>query len=112
MDALQAARTGKNVPQELRQLSPLELRLVREIAQGETSREMAAALDLSGRTVENYRTPHLQQAPLDGAKRPAAVCPPAARNVVEAPKQRPVQRLTGHMTISCIPTLSRWPHGL
>ncbi len=56
MDALQAARTGKDLPEELRQLSPLELRLIREIAQGKTSREIAAALDLSGRTVENYRT--------------------------------------------------------
>ena len=56
MDALQAARTGKDLPGELRQLSPLELRLIREIAQGKTSREIAAALDLSGRTVENSRT--------------------------------------------------------
>ena len=56
LDALQAERAGTNLPQELRQLSPLELRLVREIAQGKTSREIAAALDLSGRTVENYRT--------------------------------------------------------
>ncbi len=56
MDALQTARTGKGLPEELRQLSPLELRLIREIAQGKTSREIAAALDLSGRTVENYRT--------------------------------------------------------
>ena len=56
MDALQAARTGKDLLGELRQLSPLGLRLIREIAQGKTSREIAAALDLSGRTVENYRT--------------------------------------------------------
>lgn len=56
MDALDAAKVGKDLPEGLRQLSPLELRMVREIAQGRTSRETAAALDLSGRTVENYRT--------------------------------------------------------
>ena len=56
MDALQAARVGNGLPEGLRQLSPLELRLVREIALGKTSREIAGALDLSGRTVENYRT--------------------------------------------------------
>ncbi len=56
IDALDAARVGKDLPEGLRQLSPLELRLVRQIARGRTSREIAAALDLSGRTVENYRT--------------------------------------------------------
>ncbi len=56
MDALQSAKIGKDLPEALRQLSPLELRLVREIAQGKTSREIGAALDLSGRTVENYRS--------------------------------------------------------
>lgn len=56
MDALQAARVGNGLPEGLRQLSPLELRLVREIALGKTSREIAGALDLSARTVENYRT--------------------------------------------------------
>ncbi len=56
IDALDAAKVGKDLPEGFRQLSPLELRMVREIAQGRTSREIAAALDLSGRTVENYRT--------------------------------------------------------
>lgn len=54
--ALQKGRPGKDLPSELQQLTPLELRLVRKIAQGLTSREIAASLDLSGRTVENYRT--------------------------------------------------------
>ncbi len=56
LDALEAARTTTGMPEDLQQLTPLELRLVRQIAQGKTSREIAATLDLSGRTVENYRT--------------------------------------------------------
>jgi DNA-binding NarL/FixJ family response regulator len=56
IEALQAGRKGKDLPEELLQLSPMELRLIREIAQGKTSREIAAMLDLSGRTIENYRT--------------------------------------------------------
>ena len=56
IDALQAARSRGHLSEELQQLTPLELRMVRKIAQGKTSREIAAALDLSGRTVENYRT--------------------------------------------------------
>ena len=48
---------GKQVmPPELVALSPVELRLVQEIANGKTSREIAALLDLSARTIENYRT--------------------------------------------------------
>lgn len=56
MDALQAAKARNDTHEGLQQLTPIELRLVREIAGGKTSREIAAALDLSGRTVENYRT--------------------------------------------------------
>ncbi|WP_419805980.1 response regulator transcription factor [Terriglobus sp.] len=56
LDALEGAKAKGPLPAELQQLTPLELRLVREIAQGKTSREIAAALDLSGRTIENYRT--------------------------------------------------------
>ncbi len=55
MDALQAAK-ARSETNGLQDLTPLEVRLVRAIAQGKTSREIAAALDLSGRTVENYRT--------------------------------------------------------
>ncbi len=54
--ALEKGRAGKDLPSDLRQLTPVELRLVRKIAQGLTSREIAASLDLSGRTIENYRT--------------------------------------------------------
>lgn len=54
--ALQKGRPQKNLPSELQLLTPLELKLVRKIAEGLTSREIAASLDLSGRTIENYRT--------------------------------------------------------
>lgn len=54
--ALQKGRPEKNLPPELQQLTPIELKLVRKIAEGFTSREIAASLDLSGRTIENYRT--------------------------------------------------------
>jgi two-component system, OmpR family, response regulator len=37
-------------------LSPIEARLVQQIAEGKTSREIAASLGLSARTIENYRT--------------------------------------------------------
>ena len=56
LDALQAGKSKAQLPEELRDLTPLELRMVREIAEGKTSREIAAVLDLSGRTVENYRS--------------------------------------------------------
>lgn len=54
--AMQAGKEGKDFHQELRSLTPVELRLVREIAEGKTSREIATSLELSSRTVENYRT--------------------------------------------------------
>ena len=57
--ARKAMQPGKAVPElspELQALTPLELLLVRKIAQGQTSREIAHALELSGRTIENYRT--------------------------------------------------------
>lgn len=54
--ALQKGKPGKELPSELQGLSPLEVKLVRKIAEGLTSREIAASLDLSSRTVENYRT--------------------------------------------------------
>jgi DNA-binding NarL/FixJ family response regulator len=44
------------VPSELASLTPVELRVVQHIANGKTSREIAAMLHLSARTVENYRT--------------------------------------------------------
>jgi DNA-binding NarL/FixJ family response regulator len=53
---IEKGRTAKELPEELRRLTPLELKLVRQISQGITTREIAAALDLSARTVENYRT--------------------------------------------------------
>jgi DNA-binding NarL/FixJ family response regulator len=56
VEALQTAKSRSDMPEGLQELTPLELRLVRAIAQGKTSREIAATLDLSGRTVENYRT--------------------------------------------------------
>ena len=52
----QALEKGKDLPSGLQRLTPVELKLVREIAQGRTTREIAASLDLSSRTVENYRT--------------------------------------------------------
>jgi DNA-binding NarL/FixJ family response regulator len=54
--AMQKGRPAKELPPDLQQLTPLEFKLVRKIAEGFTSREIAASLDLSGRTVENYRT--------------------------------------------------------
>lgn len=54
--ALQKGRPETALPPDLQRLTPLELKLVRKIAEGFTSREIAASLDLSGRTVENYRT--------------------------------------------------------
>ena len=54
--ALQKGRPAKELPAGLQRLTPLELKLVRKIAEGFTSREIAASLDLSDRTVENYRT--------------------------------------------------------
>lgn len=54
--SLQRGRPQSDLPAELRQLTPLELKLVRKIAEGRTSREIAVSLDLSGRTIENYRT--------------------------------------------------------
>jgi DNA-binding NarL/FixJ family response regulator len=44
------------IPPEFASLTPAELRVVQQIANGKTSREIAAVLDLSARTVENYRT--------------------------------------------------------
>ena len=49
-----AARTAASA--ELACLTPIELRLVQQIAIGKTSREIAASLELSARTIENYRT--------------------------------------------------------
>ena len=54
--ALEKGRQSKELPSALQRLTPIELRVVREIAEGRTTREIAASLDLSGRTVENYRT--------------------------------------------------------
>ncbi len=54
--ALGRGRPAKELPSILQRLTPLEVRLVRLIADGRTTREIAASLDLSGRTVENYRT--------------------------------------------------------
>jgi len=53
---LQQRSTKQPVSPELASLTPVELRLVQHIANGKTSREIAAMLDLSARTVENYRT--------------------------------------------------------
>lgn len=53
---IEKGRAGNAYPEALQQLTPLEIKLVREISQGVTTREIAAALDLSVRTVENYRT--------------------------------------------------------
>ncbi|KAA6465231.1 response regulator transcription factor [Acidobacteria bacterium AB60] len=44
------------IPAELAGLTPVEVRLVQQIASGKTSREIAAFLNLSARTIENYRT--------------------------------------------------------
>ena len=54
--SLQKGRPAKELPSALEGLTPIELKLVRKIAEGYTTREIAAALDLSGRTIENYRT--------------------------------------------------------
>jgi DNA-binding NarL/FixJ family response regulator len=53
---LQQGAAKQPIPPELASLTPVELRLVQQIASGKTSREIAASLDLSARTVENYRT--------------------------------------------------------
>lgn len=54
--ALQRGRPEEDVPLALSILTPVELMLVRKIAEGFTSREIAAVLNLSGRTIDNYRT--------------------------------------------------------
>lgn len=54
--AMQPCKAVLELSPELQALTPLELLLVRKIAQGQTSREIAHALELSGRTIENYRT--------------------------------------------------------
>lgn len=54
--SLQKGRRPKGLHSALERLTPIELKLVRKIAEGYTSREIAASLDLSGRTIENYRT--------------------------------------------------------
>jgi DNA-binding NarL/FixJ family response regulator len=53
---LQNGAAKKPVPPELAGLSPIEVRLVQQIAEGKTSREIAASRGLSARTIENYRT--------------------------------------------------------
>lgn len=53
---LQQGHAKQPVPPELACLTPIELRLVQQIAIGKTSREIAASLELSARTIENYRT--------------------------------------------------------
>lgn len=64
---LEAGKGKQEVPPELASLSPVELRLVQEIANGKTSKEIAAALDLSARTIENYRTVICAKLNLTGA---------------------------------------------
>ena len=54
--AMQASKYAGTLPSTFHPLSPIEKMLVRKIADGQTSREIAASLDLSGRTIENYRT--------------------------------------------------------
>jgi len=53
---LEQGETRQAVPAGLACLTPIELRLVQQIANGKTSREIAASFDLSARTIENYRT--------------------------------------------------------
>lgn len=53
---LQRGPAKQSIPPELAGLTPIELRLVQQIAAGKTSREIAASLSLSARTIENYRT--------------------------------------------------------
>ena len=54
--AMQVGKVSGELPRELRALSPVELKLLRQVAEGLTSREIAGSLGISGRTVENYRT--------------------------------------------------------
>ncbi len=53
---LRKGRPEKGLSLALQGLTPIELRLVRMIAEGSTSREIASSLQLSGRTIDNYRT--------------------------------------------------------
>ncbi len=66
VDAMATWKAAKCKPDELGRLSPIELRLVRNIAEGRTSREIAASLELSGRTIENYRTAICNKLDLSG----------------------------------------------
>ena len=66
VDAMATWKAGIGEPDELGRLSPIELRLVRNIAEGRTSREIAASLELSGRTIENYRTAICNKLDLSG----------------------------------------------
>jgi DNA-binding NarL/FixJ family response regulator len=67
---LQQGAAKQPVPPELAALTPAELRVVQHIANGKTSREIAATLDLSARTVENYRTAICGKLNLSGPNAP------------------------------------------
>ena len=55
------------LPAELQRLSPAEMRVLRLIADFKTSKEIAAALGISHRTVENHRTNIASKLDLEGS---------------------------------------------
>lgn len=54
--ALEKAKKAGRLSSALQQLTPIEKQVLRKVADGLTSRELAASLQVSARTVENYRT--------------------------------------------------------
>ena len=64
---LMPAAASPALPPELQRLSPAEMRVLRLIADFKTSKEIAAALGISHRTVENHRTNIAAKLNLEGA---------------------------------------------
>ena len=64
---LMPAGAPSALPPELQRLSPAEMRVLRLIADFKTSKEIATALGISHRTVENHRTNIAAKLNLEGA---------------------------------------------
>ncbi len=62
-----AKGTGKSAPPELSVLTPAERRVLKLVAEGKTSKEIADALGIHYRTVENHRTNICQKLSLTGS---------------------------------------------
>ncbi len=65
-DLLQSRSQPQPAPALTRNLTPSELRIMRLIAQGKTSKEIGAELSIHYRTVENHRTSMCRKLELEG----------------------------------------------